>query len=172
MINTAPDLFLTPVCDPSNRLPSRARLQPERIMHPETVPLVRESWQAVAAIAPQAAALFYQNLFEADPSLRRLFRGDMETQGRKLMEMIGVAVAKLDRPDALVHVLRALGKRHADYGVQASHYDTVGAALLRTLGMGLGDRFTPEVEAAWTEVYGFIAETMLSAADELVEEAA
>jgi hemoglobin-like flavoprotein len=50
--------------------------------------------------------------------------------------------------------------------VTDAHYDTVGEALLWTLGQGLGDAFTPETEAAWTKVYGLLADTMKTAAAE------
>jgi hemoglobin-like flavoprotein len=132
-------------------------------MHPDTVPLVQSTWKQVAAIAPQAAALFYTNLFEADPSLKALFKGDMEEQGKRLMQMIGAAVGKLTDLDALVPVLQSLGERHVGYGVQASHYATVGGALLKTLEQGLGAAFTPAVKAAWTEVYGVMADVMIKA---------
>jgi hemoglobin-like flavoprotein len=133
-------------------------------MNEHTIALVRESFDLVDPIAPQAAALFYANLFDADPSLQRLFRGDMAVQGGKLIEMLTFALAKLDEPDALVPALRGLGQRHAGYGVQDRHYDSVGAALLETLRQGLGVAFTPEVEAAWAEVYGVVAVTMKEAA--------
>ena len=132
-------------------------------MHPDTVPLVQSTWKQVAAIAPQAAALFYANLFEADPSLKALFKGDMTEQGKRLMQMIGAAVGKLTDLDALVPVLQSLGERHVGYGVQASHYATVGGALLKTLEQGLGAAFTPAVKAAWAEVYGVMADVMIKA---------
>jgi hemoglobin-like flavoprotein len=132
-------------------------------MHPDTVPLVQSTWKQVSAIAPQAAALFYTNLFEADPSLKALFKGDMEEQGKRLMQMIGAAVGKLTDLDSLVPVLQSLGERHVGYGVQASHYATVGGALLKTLEQGLGAAFTPAVKAAWTEVYGVMADVMIKA---------
>lgn len=132
-------------------------------MDKHTVTLVQSTWQQVAAIAPQAAALFYQNLFEADPNLQPLFKGNMEEQGKKLMQMIGAAVGKLDALDQLVPILQNLAKRHVDYGVQASHYATVGAALLKTLEQGLGGAFTAEVKAAWSTVYGIMADVMISA---------
>lgn len=134
-------------------------------MQPETIPLVQSSWRQVAAIAPQAAALFYKNLFEADPSLKPLFKGSMEEQGKRLMQMIGAAVGKLDDLPTLVPILQSLGRRHVDYGVAPRHYDTVGAALLLTLQQGLGEAFTPEVESAWTEVYGVMASVMIEAAE-------
>ncbi|HEY9239288.1 MAG TPA: globin family protein [Burkholderiaceae bacterium] len=133
-------------------------------MNDHTISLVRESFDLVEPIAPQAAALFYAHLFEADPSLQRLFRGDMVAQGAKLMLMIGVAVAKLDEPEVLMPALRQLGRRHAGYGVRNEHYETVGAALLKTLQQGLGAAWTPEVESAWIDVYGVLAATMKDAA--------
>lgn len=129
----------------------------------QTIDHVQTSWTEVERIAPAAAALFYENLFTADPSLRALFSGDMTAQGEKLMQMIGAAVQKLAKPEALVHALEALGRRHGDYGVQPAHYDTVGAALLQTLSMGLGAQFTPAVAQAWADVYGVMAGTMIAA---------
>ena len=78
--------------------------------------------------------------------------------------MIGIAVNKLTELDVLVPVLQNLGKRHSGYGVQDSHYDTVGAALLKTLGQGLGHDFTAEVKEAWVNVYGVMADVMKTAA--------
>ena len=111
-----------------------------------------------------AAALFYGRLFDLDPSLRPMFKRDMEEQGRMLMQVIGVAVASLDRLETLVPVLRDLGRRHGDYGVRDAHYDTVAEALLWTLQTGLGDKFTPEVREAWVTVYGVLAGTMQAGA--------
>jgi len=126
--------------------------------------LVQGTFASIATIADDAAILFYQRLFELDPSLRSMFRGDMAEQRKKLMQMITAAVKGLDRLDQLVPVVQNLGRRHAGYGVQDSHYDTVGAALLWTLEAGLGRQFTPEVKEAWATVYGLLATTMKDAA--------
>ena len=133
-------------------------------MTPHTITLVQHSWSQVLPIAPQAAALFYGNLFRLNPTLQPLFKGDMAAQGQRLMQMIGAAVNQIDRLDTLLPVLQGLGRRHAGYGVQQGHYATVGQALLQTLAQGLGDGFVPEVKAAWTEVYGVIAGAMMTAA--------
>nr|WP_295074816.1 globin family protein [uncultured Roseateles sp.] len=133
-------------------------------MDQQTITLVQDSWAKVLPIAPAAGALFYANLFEADPSLKALFKGDMTQQASKLMQMIDAAVAKLDDLDALVPVLRQQGQRHATYGVLPAHYDIVGAALLKTLEQGLGSAFTPATKQAWTAVYGLIASVMVAAA--------
>ncbi len=135
-------------------------------MEAQTVTLVQESFEKVKPIAPQAAEIFYGKLFELDPKLKPLFpTGEeaMKTQGNKLMTMLGAAVAGLSNIDALIPVLQGLGKRHVEYKVEASHYDTVGAALLATLEAGLGDGFTPEVKDAWASVYGTMASVMIEA---------
>lgn len=133
-------------------------------MTPSEIALIRDSFRKVAPIADQAAALFYARLFELDPALRALFRGDMADQGKKLMQMIGMAVAGLERLDQLVPAVRALGLRHAEYRVRDEHYETVGEALLWTLERGLGPEFTPATKAAWAQVYMLLAETMKAGA--------
>ena len=127
--------------------------------------LVQATFATLVPIADQAAALFYGRLFEMDPSLRPLFKGDLGEQGRKLMQMIGVAVRGLDTLDQLVPAVNDLGRRHAGYGVTDAHYDTVGGALLWTLEKGLGSAFTPDVKAAWTTVYTVLATTMKAGAE-------
>jgi hemoglobin-like flavoprotein len=129
-------------------------------MTPENQALVRDSFAKVVPIAPQAAALFYDRLFVLDPSLKLLFKGDMIEQGRLLMAMIGTAVDNLDKLETIVPAVQDLGRRHATYGIQTAHYDTVASALLWTLGQGLGNAFTPPVEAAWTEAYTILATVM------------
>lgn len=136
-------------------------------MTPEQIRLIQDSWQKVVPIKGKAAELFYNKLFELDPSLKSLFTSDMNEQGRKLMAMINTVVNKLDELNEIVPAVQDLGRRHVDYGVTNEHYDTVGAALLWTLGAGLGDAFTPEVEAAWTEAYSILSATMQEAAAEV-----
>lgn len=133
-------------------------------MTPIEIAMVRASFAQVVPIKEVAADLFYNRLFELDPALKPMFKGDIKEQGAKLMAMIGTAVAGLDRLDTIVPTVQALGKRHAGYGVQATHYDTVASALLWTLEQGLGAAFTPDVKSAWTSAYGVLAGTMKDAA--------
>jgi hemoglobin-like flavoprotein len=127
------------------------------------ITIVQQSWQSLAGIKDQVGGIFYGKLFKLDPTLRALFRGDIEQQGHKLVAMIDAAVAGLDNTGALIGVLVALGQRHKHYGVVDQHYDTVAAALLETLAAGLGENFTAEVQAAWVAVYNVLSSTMKSA---------
>lgn len=136
-------------------------------MTPDQRMYVQETWKQVAPIADTASAMFYERLFEIDPDLRRLFAAtDMATQRRKLVAAIAGVVGGLDRLEDIVPTIAELGRRHRSYGVTDVHYDTVGAALLWTLEQGLGDAWTPAVEAAWVTAYTTIAQVMRSAAAE------
>lgn len=139
-------------------------------MTPHQIALVRRSFAVLVPQAPQAAALFYANLFSANPALRAMFRGDMAAQGDLLMRMIQRAVGLLDQPSVLLPVLRGLGARHAGFGVRNEHYGAVGRALLRTVGQALGEAFTPDVADAWASMYCLVAQTMQQGAADAVED--
>ncbi len=129
-------------------------------MTPDQKALVKSSWEQVKPISEQAAALFYGRLFEVYPEVKPMFKSDMTEQGRKLMAMINTAVNALDNLDPMLGAIRQMGARHVGYGVRDSDYDKVADALLWTLEQGLQDKFTPEVKAAWTEVYGALSGVM------------
>jgi hemoglobin-like flavoprotein len=142
-------------------------------MTPAQKKLVQTTWAQVSPMAHIAATMFYARLFMIDPSTRPLFRGtDMAQQRKKLLQVIGMAVASLDRLDALVPVVEDLGRHHARYGVKDEHYRSVGTALLWTLEQGLGAAWNDETKAAWTEVYGLLSGVMLRAQREVMATAA
>jgi len=133
-------------------------------MTPEQIELVKTTWSSVEQISDTAAELFYGRLFELDPELKALFNGDMKEQGKKLMQMIGDAVANLHQLGEVLVPVQELGKRHVGYKVEAKHYDTVGEALLWTLEKGLGEAWNEDVKGAWTETYVTLATVMKDAA--------
>jgi hemoglobin-like flavoprotein len=133
-------------------------------MTPKQIRLVQESFQHVLPIKEQAASLFYERLFERNPRLKPLFKGDMGEQGKKLMKVLATVVGALNRLDDIVPAVQALGRKHAQYGVTDDHYPLVGATLLWTLRQGLGGRFTAEVEEAWAAAYTLLARVMQEAA--------
>ncbi|HEY4233224.1 MAG TPA: globin family protein [Lacipirellulaceae bacterium] len=134
-------------------------------MTPKQIDLVQRTWQIVAPNSLQVGEAFYNRLFEIDPSLRGMFAHDVSEQGRKLMEMINVAVNGLPHLELVRPEIENLGRRHLEeYRVTELQYNTVGNALLWTLDQALGDAFNLEVEAAWTEAYHVIADIMKSAA--------
>jgi hemoglobin-like flavoprotein len=134
-------------------------------MTPTQIALVKDSFAKVLPMKDVAAAAFYERLFTLDPSLKPLFKGDMRAQGQKLMFAIGSVVAALDHLDTVIEAVQSMARRHVGYGVQDSHYATVGAALLDTLASAFGDNFTPELRDAWATAYGILSHAMIEAAN-------
>ena len=114
----------------------------------DQVALVRYSWVKVVPLRDTAGQLFYRRLFEIAPEVEPLFRGDIKAQSRKLMDTLNAAIQHLDELDELVESVRAMGRRHAGYGVTDEMYASVAEALLYTLDLALGPAFTPEMREA------------------------
>jgi len=133
-------------------------------MTPEEIRLVRLTWSMVAERADAFTARFYDHLFVIDPGAEQLFSGvDMGLQQWKLAQTLGVVVQALDDLNTLLPAVATLGKRHTRYGVRHHHFDTVGAALLRAFADTLGNRFTADAQAAWTQAYSVVAGEMQKA---------
>jgi nitric oxide dioxygenase len=130
---------------------------------PHQIDLVQQSFVHVVPIPDKVAAHFYERLFRLAPQVRPLFKNDMKAQGRKLVLTLATVVDGLDRLDSILPVARELAIRHVGYGVQAAHYDFVGAALIDTLRELLGPLFDGETEAAWAEAYQIVAGAMIEA---------
>lgn len=143
-------------------------LTPDKTAPTETdIMLVRRTFDLIVPIAGVAADLFYDRLFYVAPSVRRMFPRDMADQKRKLMVVIATSVQNLGNLDALVPLAKALGARHAIYGVTAAHYQVGGDALMWTLERTLAGDFTPAVERAWRRAYALLAAIMRTGAQDV-----
>jgi hemoglobin-like flavoprotein len=133
-------------------------------MDEQTIRLLQASFAEVMAIRQEAAALFYERLFAIDPALRPLFHDtDMRSQEMKLMAALAMVVGKLRQLDEVIPGLETLAVKHIAYGVEEHHYATVGEALIQTLSLAFGERFTPELRTAWLFAYGAISGVMIAA---------
>jgi hemoglobin-like flavoprotein len=133
-------------------------------MTPDQVTLVQTSFAQVAPIADQAAANFYDRLFEIAPEVKPLFKGAMAEQRHKLIAMLTAVVGGLGDLNSILPAASALAKRHIRYGVEADQYLSVGQALLWTLERGLGPAWTKDVAAAWTTAYSVLSDFMVAEA--------
>jgi hemoglobin-like flavoprotein len=133
--------------------------------------LVRESFAKVAPLAEAAGPMLYERIFAIDPDLRRPFPDDLKTQGRKVISVLAVAVANLDRLEDIAPTVCELGRRHVRYGVSERDYDTIGLALIETLEAALDDGFTTQIRDVWTACYRTIAAEMKAAAATVTQDA-
>lgn len=125
------------------------------------VKLIRDTWHSIGPIASMVPKIFYDRLFEIDPTTKPLFtKANMPRQHTLLLEALELVADHAEDLNSLVPTLEDLGRRHVRYGVEDEHYDSVGIALLWTLERGFGAQFTHEVREAWTLAYQFISGAM------------
>jgi len=147
------------------------------------IKLIEDTWAAVKTLpAEVVGGLLFKHIFEqADVSSLFSFgrepgfdptpsavelNPDVRRHGVKVVHMVSAAVGLLRNISKLAPVLKDLGAKHAKYGVVEAHYPVVGSAFLDTLRDGLKQEFTPEVEAAYTAMWGIVQTTMLAGVKE------
>ena len=129
-------------------------------MNVEQVQLVRDSLVDVRPLADRIAESFYAHMFEIAPYLRKLFTGNMKTQGTMLMTSLELAVSSLDDMESILPSVQALGERHVSYGVKKEYYPYAKESFLWALEKHLKEEFTPPLKKAWSEAFETLIEVM------------
>lgn len=127
--------------------------------------LVQSNWALMRPIAVHVADLFYDRLFELDPSLEDLLTEDTHVLRARFTRAVGTAVAALDDIGALLPLLHDLGRRQGALGLRPSTYVTMGKALLWTFEQTLSEEFTAPVKEAWTALYVYVSSALLQGAE-------
>ena len=132
-------------------------------MTQQQIIIVKKSWSIFRGIDPLLIGeVFYSRLFQEEPALKKMFPANMQQQYQKIIDMLSLMVARLERMDELKTEMAALGSRHVGYGVKERHYAVVGNALLWTLQQGLGRDWNEATKEAWTLCYEMISQAMMS----------
>lgn len=128
--------------------------------------LLAASFDQVRDRSTEFTDYFYSTLFTDYPQVKPLFASThMQSQSKKLFASLVLVVDNLTKPGVLEEALTGLGARHVKYGILPEHYPMVGGTLLKTFAFALQERWTPELESAWTEAYGAVTEIMLVGAN-------
>src|SRR6185437_2758024 len=134
----------------------------------QSAPVIRATLPVVGAAVEDITELFYRNLFEAHPELLTdLFNRGNQANGEQRRALAG-AVAGFAA--ALVHnpgtppaaMLSRIAHKHVSLGISAEQYKIVHRHLFAAIGEMLGEAVTPEVAAAWDEVYWLMAESLIA----------
>ncbi|MFD0344274.1 globin domain-containing protein [Streptomyces sp. NPDC127117] len=129
---------------------------------------VRATLPAVGAAIGDIADLFYRKLFDAHPELLRdLFNRGNQASGAQRQALAGsiaaFATQLIEHPDSRPDVmLGRIAHKHASLGVTPAQYEIVHTHLFAAIAEVLGDAVTPEVAAAWDEVYWLMAGALIS----------
>lgn len=136
----------------------------QSLLSKDEIETLRSSFTSMIPSSDLASELFYRDLFEHYPAAKALFSTDPFEQGQKFMLMLATILDGLEKPAKLASECRSLGARHVAYGVQPEHYPFVGRSLIFALDAVLDERFTPEVERAWSKLFAIVSGYMLEEA--------
>ncbi|MFF4983922.1 globin domain-containing protein [Streptomyces sp. NPDC001046] len=134
----------------------------------QSAPIIRATLPAVGAHLAAITELFYRRMFEERPELlRSLFNRANQVNGAQREALAGAVAAFAtvlverpdERPDA---ILNRIAHKHASLGITSDQYTLVGRHLLGAVAEVLGDAVTPEVGAAWDEVYWLMANALIA----------
>ncbi|WP_367323682.1 globin domain-containing protein [Streptomyces sp. HUAS ZL42] len=138
---------------------------------------VRATLPAVGAALGEITERFYAGMFAAHPELLRdLFNRGNQAAGTQRQALAGSIAAFAThllehpdrRPDAM---LGRIAHKHASLGVTPEQYAIVHEHLFAAIADVLGEAVTPEVAAAWDEVYWLMANALIAIEKRLYEEA-
>src|SRR3954469_4775932 len=130
-------------------------------------PVIEATLPAVGENIQLIAERFYQHLFEAHPELLDgTFNRGNQAEGSQQQALAGsvamFASVLVTHPDQQPwHLLSRVAHKHASLGVRPEQYDVVHEHLFWAIADVLGDAVTPEVAAAWDEVYWLMAYALI-----------
>ena len=143
----------------------------------ESAVMVRATIPAVAGALDAITARFYDTMLGERPELLDgLFNRGNQASGEQRQALAGsiaaFATMLLDnpdeRPDAL---LSRIAHKHVSLGVTEDQYVIVHKYLFEAIAHTLGEAATPDVVAAWDEVYWLMAGALIALEARLYQEA-
>ena len=131
-------------------------------------PVIEATLPVVGAHIGEIASRFYRHLFDAHPELLDgTFNRGNQARGEQQQSLAGsvatFATALLETPPRMPEsLLRRIAHKHASLGISADQYQVVHDNLFWAIVDVLGDAVTPQVAAAWDEVYWLMANALVN----------
>jgi nitric oxide dioxygenase len=131
-------------------------------------PMIEATLPVVGAHIGEIASRFYGHLFDAHPELLDgTFNRGNQARGEQQQSLAGsvatFATALLETPPRMPEsLLRRIAHKHASLGIRADQYQVVHDNLFWAIVDVLGDAVTPQVAAAWDEVYWLMANALIN----------
>lgn len=132
-----------------------------------TLPVVRDH-------AAEITAEFYPSMFAAHPELLNLFNHGNQASGKQQIALAAAVVAYAQHlldGTPFGPIADRIAHKHVSLGVRPDQYPIVGKHLIGAVATVLGDAVTPEIAAAWDEVYWLFAVSLIAAEARLFQKA-
>ena len=133
-----------------------------------SLPVITATLPVVGEHIEEIAKRFYKHMFDARPDLLDgLFNRGNQADGRQQQALAGSIAAfaglLVDNVDQVPdHLLSRVAHKHVSLGLSPDQYQVVHDHLMWAIVDVLGDAVTPEVAAAWDEVYWLMANMLLN----------
>jgi len=143
------------------------------VLSEKSRPVIEQTIGVVAQRIPHITPEFYRSMLSARPDLLdgMFSRANQRngTQPQALAGSIAMFASHLLRfPDTTPdEMLSRIAHKHASLGLRAEEYATVHEHLFGAIARDLGDAATPEVVAAWDEVYWLMADALIKLEQDL-----
>jgi nitric oxide dioxygenase len=158
---TMPNVHVTRVKRHVTRI--ARQLEETAMLSDKSRPVIEATLPVVDQHIQEIAASFYRHLFDTHPELLDgVFNRGNQAEGTQKVALAGAvaafATALVNTPDQLPEtLLTRVGHKHASLGIEPDQYQVVHDALMWAIGDLLGDAVTPQIAAAWEEVYWLMA---------------
>jgi nitric oxide dioxygenase len=133
-----------------------------------SAPIIEATLPVVGEHLETISDEFYRTMIGENPELLNLFSRSAQATGEQRSALSGAVAAYAahlvgagPRGLAFEHVVERIAQRHCALGIRPEQYTMVGRYLLRAVGTVLGDAVTPEIGAAWDEVYWLFAAQLI-----------
>jgi nitric oxide dioxygenase len=130
-------------------------------------PIVQATLPVVGEHIQEIASRFYAHMFQEHPELLDgLFNRGNQADGRQQQALAGSVAAfagfLVNDPTHLPdHLLSRIAHKHVSLGLSPEQYEIVHDNLMWAIVDVLGDAVTPDVAAAWDEVYWLMANMLI-----------
>lgn len=120
---------------------------------------IQESWARIRR-PDQFAQVFFDELLAHDPSLRPLFKANMEKQSERFAQMLGHLIKNLDKFESQRMVIQRLGRDHSEYGVRISNFEIFGVVLMNALKQHTELNLSQREQDSWADFYFVLCQEM------------
>ncbi|UVJ40296.1 globin domain-containing protein [Arthrobacter sp. CJ23] len=130
-------------------------------------PIIEATLPLVGSRIGDITKAFYERLFAAHPELLDgLFSRSNQRSGQQQQALAGSIAAfathLVSNPDTLPEaVLSRIAHKHASLGITETQYGVVYEHLFAAIAEDLAEVITPDIAAAWTEVYWLMADALI-----------
>lgn len=131
----------------------------------KTIEIVKSTVPLLAQAGTVVTDHFYKRLFSHNPELKNIFNMANQDTGRQQFALFNALAAyaqNIDNLAVLKEALTRINHKHTSLNILPEHYPIVGAHLIGTLKGLLPEQFTPDVEYAWREAYGVLADICIT----------